>query len=99
MRSSNNGDFRAGISTGGSGASFELTPEIIQISETIARLMRLSIAGVDLLIQGKTFVLCEVNSAPGFRGFETYCGVDVADKIAEYVASRIQIASDDCLSV
>jgi glutathione synthase/RimK-type ligase-like ATP-grasp enzyme len=57
------------------GANFSLTPEISQISETMARLPGLKVAGIDLLFSG---VLCEVNSAPGFRGFETYCGVDVA---------------------
>jgi glutathione synthase/RimK-type ligase-like ATP-grasp enzyme len=60
------------------GANFSLTPEISQISETMARLPGLKVAGVDLLFSGDKFVLCEVNSPPGFRGFETYCGVDVA---------------------
>jgi gamma-F420-2:alpha-L-glutamate ligase len=89
MRSSKDGDFRADISAGGMGANFELTPEIVDISERIARLLGLEIAGVDLLFSGDKFVLCEANSSPGFRGFEGFCGLDVASKIAEYVVNRL----------
>jgi RimK family alpha-L-glutamate ligase len=85
VRSSKDGDFRANIAAGGMGENFPLTPDIVKISETIARLLGLEIGGVDLLFSGDKFVLCEANSAPGYRGFETYCGLDVADKIAEYV--------------
>jgi RimK family alpha-L-glutamate ligase len=89
MRSSGGDDFRAGISAGGTGTSFEMTPDIVEISEAIVRLMRLEIAGVDLLWQGENVAIGEVNSAPGFRGFDTYCRVDTAEKIAAYAKSRL----------
>jgi gamma-F420-2:alpha-L-glutamate ligase len=89
IRTSKDGDFRANISAGGMGANFDLTPEIAAISERIARLLGLDIAGVDLLFSGDKFVLCESNSSPGFRGFETYCGLNVAREIVQYVVNRI----------
>ena len=70
-RSSGGKDFRSGISTGVTGARFDMTREIAEISEKIVQQM-LDIAGVDLLWKGDDMVICEVNSAPGFRGFETY---------------------------
>jgi gamma-F420-2:alpha-L-glutamate ligase len=89
LRQSEDGDFRANISAGGRGANFALTSEIVHISETISRLLGLEIAGVDLLFSGDKFVLCEANSAPGFRGFEEYCDPKIADKMAEFVKNRL----------
>jgi glutathione synthase/RimK-type ligase-like ATP-grasp enzyme len=90
LRSSTSDDFRAGITGGGIGSPFKVTPQIAEISESIVRLMRLeAVAGVDLLWQGENVVICEVNSAPGFRGFETYCGIDVAARIAAHVHSLL----------
>lgn len=85
-RHATDGDFRANISRKGKGASHELCPEVTRMSETAARMLGLEIAGVDLLFSGNRFVLCEVNSSPGFKGFEEFCGKDVAHEIATYVA-------------
>jgi len=41
-----------------------MTPDIVEISEAIVRLMRLEIAGVDLLCQGENVAIGELNSAP-----------------------------------
>lgn len=89
LRSAKDSDFRANISRGGVGSKFDLTPEVIAISEKIARLLGLQIAGVDLLFAGDAFKICEVNSSPGFRGFEAYCGLNVAGAIAEYIKTQI----------
>jgi gamma-F420-2:alpha-L-glutamate ligase len=89
VRSSRDGDFRANISAGGMGANFDLIPEVTEISETIAFLLGLEIAGIDLLFSADKFVLCEANSSPGFRGFERYCNLDVAGKIAQYIVDRL----------
>jgi glutathione synthase/RimK-type ligase-like ATP-grasp enzyme len=88
-RSSSNGDFRSGITGGGSGEKYRVTPEIIETCETIARLMKLELCGVDLLWQGKHMAISEVNSAPGFHGFDRYCHDNIAAKIASYVKERL----------
>ena len=38
------------------------------------------IAGVDLLFDKGKYVICEVNSAPGFQGMEKYTKINVAEK-------------------
>lgn len=89
-RTAPEGDFRANITNGGTGENFPLTEEIEYLARETARSLNLDIAGVDLLFDKRGFRVCEANSNPGFKGFETYCGVDVADLITEYVKFRIQ---------
>jgi len=89
-RTAPEGDFRANITNGGTGSNFEVTEEIDFLARETARSLGLDIAGIDLLFDARGFRVCEANSNPGFLGFETYCGVDVADLITEYVKFKIQ---------
>lgn len=89
-RTAPEGDFRANITNGGTGENFPVTEEIDYIARETAKALELDIAGVDLLFDSRGFRVCEANSNPGFRGFEEYCGVDVADLITDYVKFRIQ---------
>jgi len=89
-RTAPEGDFRANITNGGTGENYEITDEVDYIARETARALDLDIAGIDLLFDHRGFRVCEANSNPGFRGFETYCGVDVADLITEYIKFRIQ---------
>jgi RimK family alpha-L-glutamate ligase len=89
-RTAPEGDFRANITNGGTGENFPLTEEIEYLARETARALNLDIAGVDLLFDKRGFRVCEANSNPGFRGFENYCNVNVADLITEYIKFRIQ---------
>jgi len=89
-RTAPEGDFRANITNGGTGENYPLSDEIEYVARETARALDLDIAGVDLLFDHRGFRVCEANSNPGFRGFENYCGVDVADLITEYIKFRIQ---------
>ena len=89
-RTAPEGDFRANITSGGTGEGFEVTPEIDYIARETARTLGLTIAGIDLLFDNRGFRVCEANSNPGFSGFEKYCGVDVADLITEYIKYKVK---------
>jgi gamma-F420-2:alpha-L-glutamate ligase len=89
-RTAPDGDFRANITGGGTGAKFEVTDEIDYIARETARVLNLHIAGIDLLFDNEGFRVCEANSNPGFKGFENYCEVDVADLITEYIAFKLK---------
>ena len=89
-RSAPEGDFRANITNGGTGEKFEVSDEIDYIARETAKAMGLDIAGIDLLFDRRGFRVCEANSNPGFSGFETYCGIDVADAITDYIKFKIQ---------
>lgn len=89
-RTAPDGDFRANISNGGTGELYQITDEIEFIARQTAKVLDLEIAGIDLLFDSRGFRVCEANSNPGFSGFETYCHVDVADLIADYIKFRLQ---------
>lgn len=87
-RSSSDGDFRANISRGGTGEIYPLNDQLVFIATETAKVLNLDIAGVDLLIDENGYKVCEANSAPGFKGFEEYCGVNVAKEILNYAVFK-----------
>lgn len=88
-RSNLKGDFRANISQGGVGKKYALTPEIEKLALSVAKVIGLDICGVDLLFADQGFKVCEVNSTPGFKGFDKYCGGSMADLIADHVCNQM----------
>jgi len=89
MRQSVDGDFRANITRGGEAIPYQVDEDIEWISGECSRLLKLDIAGVDLLFDNGKYVICEVNSAPGFEGMEKFTKVNVAEKIVNYVVKKI----------
>jgi RimK family alpha-L-glutamate ligase len=87
-RTGANGDFRANISRGGTGEIYPLDDQVSFIATETAKVLNLDIAGVDLLIDENGYKVCEANSAPGFKGFEEYCGVNVAKEILTYATFK-----------
>jgi len=79
------GDFRSNIHRGGTAEKVRITPEERSTAVRAARTMGLNAAGVDLLRSNHGPVVMEVNSSPGLEGIETSTGVDVADKIVEFI--------------
>jgi ribosomal protein S6--L-glutamate ligase len=47
--------------------------------------MGLNVCGVDLLRSNHGPVVMEVNSSPGLEGIEKATGIDIADKIIEFI--------------
>jgi RimK family alpha-L-glutamate ligase len=89
-RTAPEGDFRANISAGGTGELYPMNNEIDFLAREAAKVCGLDIAGIDLLFDKDGYKICEANSSPGFEGFEKYCGIDVAEKITEYIKYKIQ---------
>lgn len=83
-RSSQDGSFKANISRGGKAEVYPVTDEISNIALSVCKSLELEVAGVDLLFGKDGFLVCEANSAPGFKGFEQATGIDVAKEIIEY---------------
>ncbi|HII16466.1 TPA: RimK family alpha-L-glutamate ligase [Candidatus Woesearchaeota archaeon] len=78
LRKAKKGQFRANFSMGGDVEPYPLTPALEWIAIEAARVMGLDIAGVDLLFDGDTYAVTEVNASPGFEGFEKATNIDVA---------------------
>ena len=79
------GDFRSNLHRGGSASKIKLTPEERSTAVRAAKVMGLNVAGVDLLRGNHGPLIMEVNSSPGLEGIENATGVDVADKIIDFM--------------
>jgi len=89
MRQSNDEDFRANITRGGEGIPYQVNDKIEYLSSEAAKVLDLDIAGVDLLFDNGGYKICEVNSAPGFKGMEEFTKINIAEKIVNYINLKI----------
>ena len=78
-------EFRSNLHRGGLGEKVPLTSQEEEIAIRSAQAMELKIAGVDLLRSNHGSVVIEVNSSPGLQGIENVTGIDVAEKIIEFL--------------
>lgn len=90
-RYSESGDFRANLTNGGSMKPYEPTQRECQIAVQACEILGLDFGGVDLLFgeSGQADILCEINSNAHFKNIYTCTGVNVAEKIMEYISQKI----------
>lgn len=98
-RYSENGDFRANLTNGGSMKPYDATEREKALAVRTVKALGLDFAGVDLLFAAKTGeadLVCEVNSNAHFKNIYTCTGVNTADHIMEYIAGRMKdMAGED----
>jgi RimK family alpha-L-glutamate ligase len=90
LRTAKEGRFKANYSAGGSVELFTPNPAIEWLAVESARAVGLDIAGVDILFDGDSYRVCEVNCAPGFEGFEKATGLNVPREIYQYIRVRLE---------
>lgn len=91
-RQAEDGDFRANLSRGGSMREYVPSEREQEIAVRAVDILGLSFAGVDLLFaeeDGEACILCEVNSNAHFKNIYTCTGINVADKILEYILGQL----------
>lgn len=77
------GEFRSNLHRGGAASLVKITPEERATATSAAKILGLSVAGVDLLRSERGPLVMEVNSSPGLEGIESASGKDVAGLIIE----------------
>ncbi|MGH8461829.1 MAG: 30S ribosomal protein S6--L-glutamate ligase [Stenotrophobium sp.] len=82
------GEFRSNLHRGGSATAIKITPEERSTAVRAARIMGLNIAGVDLLRTSEGPLVMEVNSSPGLEGIERASGIDIAERIIEFIENN-----------
>jgi ribosomal protein S6--L-glutamate ligase len=87
-RQAQKGEFRANIHQGGLGEPIKITTAERQVAIKAAKIMGLTMAGVDLLRSDRGPLVLEINSSPGLKGIEATTGVDVALKIIQHIESH-----------
>lgn len=90
MYRSSETDFRANITNGGVASVIELSEEQKSIALQAAEAVGAEFAGVDLLFgeNGQPLV-CEVNAAAHIRNIYNVTGINVADKMIEYIVGKL----------
>ena len=84
------GEFRSNLHRGGSATAIKLSPEERALAVRSAKILRLDVAGVDMLRSNHGPLVMEVNSSPGLQGIEAASGVDVAARIIRFVEEHAQ---------
>jgi RimK family alpha-L-glutamate ligase len=84
------GSFRANVHQGAQVTEFPLDDELEWLALRATETMGLDVAGVDLVRGATGYSVIEVNSAPGFEGFERATGRNVALELLRYMAFRLR---------
>lgn len=85
QRQAQDGEFRANIHLGATARPIEITEEERGIAIKAAKIIGLEVAGVDMVRSNSGPRILEINSSPGLEGIEAATGIDVADKMIEYL--------------
>ncbi|RLG80501.1 MAG: 30S ribosomal protein S6--L-glutamate ligase [Thermoprotei archaeon] len=82
--------WKTNIARGGRPERIErLEPEIEEIALKATSILGCEIAGVDLVREGESVSVLEVNSQPGWHGLQSVCpDIDIALEIAKYVVEH-----------
>ncbi len=82
--------WKTNYSQGAEAEAVELSSEMKMLALKAARLINLDYAGVDIIPaeNGKTYIV-EVNSIPGWRGLQKATGQRIAERIVNYLLSKI----------
>jgi ribosomal protein S6--L-glutamate ligase len=88
------GEFRSNIHRGGTAKSIKLPPDYRRTALAAARVLGLTVAGVDLIESDEGPMVMEVNSSPGLEGIQKTTGVDVADAVIEHIERAVTFQPD-----
>jgi len=89
-RSAAPGEFRANIHQGGSAKIVKVTKEERILAVKAAKVMGLSVAGVDIIRSNKGPLLLEVNSSPGLEGIEIATEQDIASLMITAIEKKLK---------
>ena len=81
QRTAEPGEFRANIHRGGKAQAIKISKTEREVAVKSAKIMGLSMAGVDLLRSQRGPLVLEINSSPGLEGIEKATGKDVAESV------------------
>jgi len=88
-RKAKKGQIVTNVAAGGKAEKVSFNPELVELAKRVCSLLKCEFAGVDIMYDQKSnpYVL-EVNRYPVFKGFEKATGINVAQKVIEYLISK-----------
>lgn len=89
MRQGAPGEFRSNLHQGGTAKKVKLSRDERKVAMKAAKVLKLDVAGVDILRSNTGPKVLEVNSSPGLKGIETATGKDIATRIIETIEVNV----------
>jgi ribosomal protein S6--L-glutamate ligase len=89
MRTAAPGDFRSNVHQGGTVKTVRLTRDERRAAIKAAKILKLDVAGVDILRSDSGPKILEVNSSPGLEGIEAATKKDIAGAIIECIEANV----------
>ena len=89
-RTAQAGEFRSNLHQGGSAEEVKITAEERRAALKAVRVLKLNVAGVDLLRSNSGPKILEVNSSPGLRGIEAATDKDIATIIIQSIEANVR---------
>jgi ribosomal protein S6--L-glutamate ligase len=89
-RTAPKGEFRSNIHMGGTAKKVKITSEERRLAIKAAKILDLTVAGVDIIRSNKGPLLLEVNSSPGLEGIETATGKDIANEMIVAIEKKLK---------
>ncbi len=82
-------EWRSNISAGGSREEYDAPEDMREIAVQAARLCGFDFCGVDIMVsEDGEYQIGEINNSPGVAGVEDVLGVDLADRVMEFVKQK-----------
>jgi ribosomal protein S6--L-glutamate ligase len=89
------GEFRSNLHRGGKAKKIRLSPAYRHTALAAARVLGLTVAGVDMIESDEGPMVMEVNSSPGLEGIQKATNIDVADSIVEHIEREVTFRPTD----
>lgn len=89
-RTASKGEFRSNIHMGGTAKKVKITIEERRLAIKAAKILNLTVAGVDIIRSNKGPLLLEVNSSPGLEGIEMATGKDIANEMIIAIEKKLK---------
>jgi ribosomal protein S6--L-glutamate ligase len=90
QRQAAKGEFRANIHQGGKAGKVKITREERKLAVKAAKVLNLTVAGVDIIRSNRGPLLLEVNSSPGLEGIENATGRDIAMEMISTIEKKLK---------
>lgn len=89
-RTAPEGEFRSNLHRGATSEEYELNDEYERAAIKACKVLKLDVAGVDILMSDRGPLILEVNASPGLEGIEKSTKIDVAGKIVASLIKKIK---------
>ncbi len=83
-REAQENEFRSNYNLGSNVSTVESNKKIEELVDKVYDKFKLNVMGIDLIKKGNEYIVCEINSNPGFKGYDSL-GNDFVEEFTNYL--------------